>query len=130
MLEALLTLFVTCLLILLFSSPMLAVLHAVRGELFVQELESLFKSTQYQAGARGKSQLISVKDGYLKTDYRSVKIPTDEVKITNFSLKYNERAGNSTLDKIIIRLPYEKKTISYQFYMGSGKYKKEISQEN
>ncbi|MCT1186320.1 competence protein, partial [Lactococcus lactis] len=47
--------------------------------------------------------------------------------VKDFTVKFDDKGENSSLQKLTIFLPYEKKFITYQLEIGSGKFKKKIS---
>jgi len=126
LIESLLTLFVVSGVLLLFSSNFTKIIHIAKGELFVLQFEQIYKDTQYDAGLENQSKILSVNDGQIFYKNKNISIP-DEVKFDDFSIKFDSKAGNSSLQKIKIYLPYEEKTITYQLELGSGKYKKKIN---
>ena len=125
LLESLLVLFIVSFVLLLFTGSVKQSLHIVRGELFVLEFERLYIDTQHTAGLKGQRQSLQLVDKELRGDGRKIVLPV-EVQMDEFSLVFDEKAGNSSLKKLKIYLPYQEKTISYQLELGSGKYKKTI----
>ena len=73
------------------------------------------------AGLKGQ-QTLSASNGTLYSHEEVLKVP-EEVEINDFSITFDQKSGNSSLQKLqyffLIR-----KTISYQLEIGSGKYKK------
>ncbi len=78
------------------------------------------------AGLKGQQQTLSASNGTLYSQEEVLKVP-EEVEINDFSITFDQKSGNSSLQKITIFLPYQKKNISYQLEIGSGKYKKKIT---
>lgn len=126
LLESLLVLFISTFVLLIFSSSIKQSLRTVRAEIFVLQFERLYKDTQYIAGLKGESQTLTSTQGRLYSQEERLLVPK-EVEINDFSVTFDKNAGNSSLQKITLHLPYQKKTISYQLGIGSGKYKKTIS---
>ena len=125
LLETLLVLMITSFLILLFSGTIGNTIHIIRGELFIARFENSYKNVQFQASADAQTLVFSASDQVLTVGAETVAIP-EEAKVTDFSVKFDKYGNNSSLKKIIISLPYESKTVSYQMEMGSGKYKKTV----
>ncbi|MCL2113085.1 MAG: competence protein [Streptococcaceae bacterium] len=111
---------------LIFSSVLTKTVHLVRGELFVLQFENLYKNTQEDAALLSTREDFGVSQSFLTYENHRLKIP-DEVRISDFSIQFDEQGENSSLKKIEILLPDEQKTVSYQLEMGSGKFKKTVS---
>ncbi|QDK70051.1 competence type IV pilus minor pilin ComGD [Lactococcus protaetiae] len=124
--ESLLVLTVISFLTLIFSSVLTKTVHLVRGELFVLQFENLYKNTQEDAALLSTREDFGVSQSFLTYENHRLKIP-DEVRISDFSIQFDEQGENSSLKKIKILLPDEQKTVSYQLEMGSGKFKKTVS---
>ena len=104
LLESLLTLSVTCFLILVVSVAFQKTVHVARGELFVLEFETILKDQQAQAITTARSRRLASVNGIVKL---------------NGTIQSLKEA------KIVITLPYESGAkISYQLQIGSGQYKK------
>ncbi|RZI49277.1 competence type IV pilus minor pilin ComGD [Lactococcus kimchii] len=126
LLESLLVLSLISFLTLVFSAQLIQTLHLVKGELFVLKFEELYKRTQEDAALEASVEYLGAKNGNLLAGQEKVTLPK-EVKITDFTVKFDAKGENSSLQKIKIYLPYESKAITYQMEMGSGKYKKQIN---
>ena len=125
-LEGLLVLFISSFILFLFTSNMKKTIQLVRGELFVLQFERLYKDTQHRAGLKNQSETLISQNGKISSKEEVIELPR-EAEINDFSITFDDKAGNSSLQKIIIYLPYQRKTISYQLEIGSGKYNKTIS---
>lgn len=101
-------------------------IRVARAEIFVLQFERLYKDTQYLASLKRESQTLQSIKGYLRSQEEELKVP-EEVEINDFSITFDKNAGNSSLQKISLYLPYQGKTVSYQLEIGSGKYRKKIS---
>ncbi|MFK4966007.1 competence type IV pilus minor pilin ComGD [Lactococcus garvieae] len=126
LLESLLVLFICSFVIFLFSGSVKQSVRIARAEIFILQFERLYKDTQRMAGLKGQQQTLGASDGALYSQEEMVKVP-EEAEINDFSITFDQKSGNSSLQKITIFLPYQKKTISYQLEIGSGKYKKRIT---
>ena len=126
LLESLLVLFICSFVIMVFAGSVRQGIRVVRAEIFVLQFERLYKDTQYLASLKGESQTLQSIKGYLRSQEEELRIP-EEVEVNDFSITFDKNAGNSSLQKISLYLPYQEKTVSYQLEIGSGKYKKKIS---
>jgi len=125
LLESLLVLSITSFLVLLFTGVTTKAVKVVRGELFVASFEQHYKDAQFLAGATGQPETIAAEGKNLTYGGQKMTIP-EEVSLSTFSISFDKNGNNSSLKKIVLRLPEEGKTISYQLEMGSGKYQKTI----
>ncbi len=126
LLESLLVLFICSFVIMVFAGSVRQGIRVARAEIFVLQFERLYKDTQYLASLKGESQTLQSIKGYLRSREEELRIP-EEVEVNDFSITFDKNAGNSSLQKISLYLPYQEKTVSYQLEIGSGKYKKKIS---
>ncbi len=126
LLESLLVFFICSFVLFIFSNSVKQSVRIARAEIFILQFERLYKDTQRMAGLKRQQQTFGAKKGALYSQQEILKIP-EEVEINDFSITFDQKAGNSSLQKITIFLPYQKKTISYQLEIGSGKYKKRIT---
>ena len=82
--------------------------------------------SQQNAALQSSSENLGSENGKLIYENKEIDIPK-EVEMAEFLIIFDEKGGNSSLQKIKVYLPYEKKIILYQMEMGSGKYKKKIN---
>ena len=132
LLESLLVLFITGLVISLFSFSVGKTIKIVQGELFLVQFENAYKDAQYRASCQGEEFTFSCQNQRLYLgnleDNSEIQVPS-EAKVDDFSLTFDKYGNNSSLQKLIINLPYESRRVSYQLEMGSGKYKKTIEEK-
>lgn len=126
LLESLLVLLIISFITTLFSSEIIQTVHLFKGELFVLQFENFYKRSQEEAALLQKSESLVAKNQELICEDRSITIPK-EVAVKDFTVKFDDKGENSSLQKLTISLPYEKKLITYQLEIGSGKFKKKIS---
>lgn len=129
LLESLVTLSVSCLIILLFTNTYQDTLHAVRGQLFVLQFESKLKHQQAQAITRAETRSLSATDYVVKMNGQVLDTPK-ETLFSDFNITFKENGNIKSIKsaKIIITLPYEgNKQVIYQLQLGSGQYKKTTS---
>lgn len=126
LLESLLVLLIVSFITLFFSAELTQTVHLFKAELFVLQFENLYKISQENAALQSSPENLGSKNGKLIYENKEIDIPK-EVEMVEFLIKFDEKGENSSLQKIKVYLPYEKKTILYQMEMGSGKYKKKIN---
>lgn len=129
LLESLLTLSVTCFLILTFSVTFQKTVHVIRGELFVLQFEMILKNQQTQAVTNAESRGLSALNGIVKVNGANQPVPK-ETQFSDFDITFKENGNLQSIKeaKIVISLPYEGgKQITYQLQLGSGQYKKTTS---
>ena len=129
LLEALVTLSVSCLIILLFTNTYQDTVHAVRGQLFVLQFENKLKHQQAQAITRAETRSLSATNHVVKMNDQVLETPK-ETLFSDFNITFKENGNIKSIKaaKIIITLPYEgDKQIIYQLQLGSGQYKKTTS---
>ncbi|WEV60785.1 competence type IV pilus minor pilin ComGD [Streptococcaceae bacterium ESL0729] len=126
-LESLLALSIVSLILLLSSKSLTQVLSKVEGELFVLKFEKIYRDTQLQSMVTRRRESLEIKDGIIYYLNRKLKIPSMVSFEKSYVINFSERGSNSSLQKIDIKFPLQNKQVSYQLYMGSGKYKKTVS---
>ncbi|MGF7407117.1 competence type IV pilus minor pilin ComGD [Lactococcus lactis] len=126
LLESLLVLLIISFITTLFSLEIIQTVHLFKGELFVLQFDNFYKRSQEDAALLQKSESLVAKNKELICEDRSITIPK-EVELKDFIVKFDDKGENSSLQKLTISLPYEKKLITYQLEIGSGKFKKKIS---
>ncbi|PCS05641.1 competence protein ComGD [Lactococcus piscium] len=123
------TLSISCSIILLFTNTYQDTLHAVRGQLFVLQFESTLKHQQAQAITRAETRSLSATDHVVKMNGQVLDTPK-ETLFSDFNITFKENGNIKSIKsaKIIITLPYEgNKQVIYQLQLGSGQYKKTTS---
>jgi competence protein ComGD len=126
LLETLLVLAISSFVIIMFTVTVDNTIHIVRGELFVAQFEHSYKHTQFQAAATNQALTFSAANRILMVgEDAEIEVP-EEAELNDFSVKFDAQGNNSSLKKITLKLPYERKSVTYQLEMGSGKYKKTI----
>ena len=126
LLESLLTLSVTCFLILMFSVTFQKTVHVIRGELFVMEFEMMLRNQQAQAVTSAVPRSLSASNGTVKVNGANQPVPK-ETQFSDFDITFNKNGNLQSIKqaKIVISLPYEgDKQVTYQLQLGSGQYKK------
>jgi competence protein ComGD len=126
LLESLLVLLIISFIAISFSLELRQTVHLFKGELFILQFEDFYKRSQEDAALLQKSENLVAKNQVLSCEDKKITIPK-EVEVTDFLVKFDVKGENSSLQKLTIYLPYEKKFINYQLEIGSGKFKKKVS---
>ena len=122
LLESLLVLFLCSSVLFLFSGSAKQSVRIARAEIFILQFERLYKDTQRMAGLKGQ-QTLSASNGTLYSHEEVLKVP-EEVEINDFSITFDQKSGNSSLQKITIFLPYQKKTSLINWKLEAGNIRK------
>jgi len=125
LLESLIALLVSLILLEIFAVGINRSLQLARSQLFLLNFENLYQATQERAVYLRQKQEIKAEAGWLRTEREQVKAPL-EVHLKDFSIVFNEEGRNTSLKKIEMELPYEKKKVDYQLGFGNGRLKKKI----
>nr|WP_285035197.1 competence type IV pilus minor pilin ComGD [Lactococcus petauri] len=123
LLESLLVLFLCSSVLFLFSGSAKQSVRIARAEIFILQFERLYKDTQRMAGLKGQQQTLSASNGTLYSQEEVLKVP-EEVEINDFSITFDQKSGNSSLQKITIFLPYQKKTSLINWKLEAGNIRK------
>ena len=124
LLESLIVLSLTVFLLQVFAGTFSKTLHIVRGQLFLLSFEETFRATQREAILRQQEQKFAFKGGQFQAAVK-LDLPK-EVEVQDFKISFDEKGGNSSLQRLRVRLPYENKEVHYQLEIGSGKFKKKV----
>ncbi|WP_155997481.1 competence type IV pilus minor pilin ComGD [Streptococcus ruminantium] len=122
LLESLLALFVVSLLTLILSGTVQRTFQVVQEQVFLWEFEALYKDSQQLAASFQQELTLKINEESLTNGYQTVRVPRQVTVLEEKSLVFYKNGGNSSLAKIRFRL--KGKTVTYQLYMGSGRYKK------
>ncbi|WEV45286.1 competence type IV pilus minor pilin ComGD [Streptococcaceae bacterium ESL0687] len=125
--ESILTLSAVSLILLLSSTSVTQTLAKIEGELFILKFERIYYDTQFQSMVKRKNESLEIREDKIYYLGKEIRVP-DMVSFKKaYRITFSERGGNSSLQKIELSLLLQSKNISYQLYMGSGKYKKTVS---
>ncbi|OFI47489.1 hypothetical protein BG262_09750 [Floricoccus penangensis] len=127
LLESLMSLFVISFILIVFTISFTNKINIIKGELFILRFERIYRDTQFQSMVRKQSNNLEIVNKKLLYLGKEVEIPNQVEFVNSYNIRFSEDGGNSSLQKIEIYLPYTKKKLNYQLYVGSGKYKKSIS---
>ncbi|HEM2541236.1 TPA: type II secretion system protein [Streptococcus suis] len=120
--ESLLTLLVVSFLAISLSGTVQTVLRSVQEEIFLWEFEAIYKDSQKLAASSRQKVNLAIGGQEVTNGYQAVEVPENVEVLEEKNIKYEENGGNSSLTKIRFRL--SRKTVTYQLYIGSGRYKK------
>lgn len=120
--ESLLTLFVLSFLAVSLSGTVQTVFQSVQEEIFLWEFEAIYKDSQKLAASSHQSVSLTIGEQEVTNGHQAIQVPRKVEVLEEKSIKFEENGGNSSLTKIRFRL--SRKTVTYQLYIGSGRYKK------
>lgn len=121
LLESLLTLAITCFIVLVFSFGISNVYQKVSESLFFIQFEMLYRETQQLSALTKKSQQLKIEEHQVSNQTTSLVVP-HTIQAERKVILFDNSGGNSSLTKLIFKL--KDKTISYQLYIGNGNFKK------
>lgn len=122
LLESLLTLGVVCFLALLLSGSVHTAFQVVQEQVFLLEFESLYKDSQELAARTQEKVALRIAGEEVSNGYRIISLPPNVSIVEEKTIVFQDDGGNSSLEKISFKMSH--KTIKYQLYIGSGRYKK------
>ncbi|WP_105125242.1 competence type IV pilus minor pilin ComGD [Streptococcus suis] len=120
--ESLLTLFVVSFLAVSLSGTVQTAFQSVQEEIFLWEFEAIYKDSQKLATSSHQKVNLVVGGQEVTNGYQSVEVPRKVEVLEEKVIQFEENGGNSSLAKIRFRL--SQKIVTYQLYIGSGRYKK------
>ncbi|HEL2201595.1 type II secretion system protein [Streptococcus suis] len=120
--ESLLTLLVVSFLAISLSGTVQTVFRSVQEEIFLWEFEAIYKDSQKLAASSRQKVNLAIGGQEVTNGYQAVEVPRNVEVLEEKNIKFEENGGNSSLSKIRFRL--SRKTVTYQLYIGSGRYKK------
>lgn len=122
LLESLLTLGVVCFLALLLSGSVHTAFQVVQEQMFLLEFESLYKDSQELAARTQEKVALRIAGEEVSNGYQIISLPPNVSIVEEKTIMFQDDGGNSSLEKISFKMSH--KTIKYQLYIGSGRYKK------
>ncbi|WP_029186880.1 competence type IV pilus minor pilin ComGD [Streptococcus suis] len=120
--ENLLTLFVISFLAISLSGTVQTAFRSVQEEIFLWEFEAIYKDSQKLAASSHQKVNLAIGGQEVTNGYQTVQVPKKLEVLEEKTITFEENGGNSSLTKIRFRL--SRKTVTYQLYIGSGRYKK------
>ncbi|HEM3683492.1 TPA: type II secretion system protein [Streptococcus suis] len=122
LLESLLTLFVVSFLVISLSGTVQTAFRSVQEEIFLWEFEGIYKDSQKLAASSHQTVSLAIGGQEVTNGYQAVEVPRNVEILEEKTIQFEENGGNSSLAKIRFRL--SQKIVTYQLYIGSGRYKK------
>lgn len=122
LIESLLTLAISCFMVIMLSGSVNHIFQSVDETLFFLSFENLYRDTQKLASIKQESQTLQISQDAISNGITSVKVPKTVLVDKNYQLVFDKSGGNSSLTKI--QFDTENQAIDYQLYIGSGNYKK------
>ncbi|HFI0345728.1 TPA: competence type IV pilus minor pilin ComGD [Streptococcus suis] len=122
LLESLLTLFVVSFLAVSLSGTVQTAFRSVQEEIFIWEFEAIYKDSQKLAASSHQTVNLAIGGQEVTNGHQTVQVPKKVEVLEEKTITFEENGGNSSLTKIRFRL--SRKTVTYQLYIGSGRYKK------
>ncbi len=122
LLESLLTLFITSFLLLAVSGSVRSSFEQVEEQIFFLEFEHFYRESQ-KLSSSAQSQLdMSFSRERISNGYTQLAVPRSIQAPEDLTLHFDKAGGNSSLGKIVFQT--KKQTVTYQLYLGNGKFKK------
>ncbi|HEL2390684.1 TPA: type II secretion system protein [Streptococcus suis] len=122
LLESLLTLFIVSFLAVSLSGTVQTAFRSVQEEIFLWEFEAIYKDSQKLAASSHQKVKLAIGGQEVTNGYQAVEVPRNIEVLEGKTITLEEDGGNSSLTKIRFRL--SQKIVTYQLYIGSGRYKK------
>ncbi|HEL1559790.1 TPA: type II secretion system protein [Streptococcus suis] len=122
LLESLLTLFIVSFLAVSLSGTVQTAFRSVQEEIFLWEFEAIYKDSQKLAASSHQKVNLAIGGQEVTNGYQAVEVPRNIEVLEGKTITLEEDGGNSSLTKIRFRL--SQKIVTYQLYIGSGRYKK------
>ena len=120
--ESLLVLFSTTTLILMLSLTIRSSFADVEEQMFFREFEYTYLESQKLSLTEQRSTELQIRNSGIVTPLDTIKLP-ESVEVENEQvIQFDKAGGNSSLAKIVFKT--RKKTVTYQLYIGNGKFKK------
>lgn len=121
-LESLVTLGITCFMVMSLSGSLNGIFQSVEETLFFLSFENLYHDTQTLANVNQRAMTLTISEDAISNGVSKVSLPR-QVKVGDTKqIVLSKEGGNSSLGKVVFQL--QDKEIYYQLYLGSGKYKK------
>lgn len=122
LLESLLVMALVSLLALTLSGSVTSTFRGIEEKLFFLNFEQVYLDTQKLSSSQQTPLVLSLSDRQVSNGYQTVSLPASLELVQDQKITFSAEGGNSSLAKIGFRTSDE--TVTYQLYIGSGKYKK------
>lgn len=120
--ESLTTLFVISFLAISLSGTVQTAFQSIQEEIFLWEFEAIYKDSQKLAASSHQTVSLAIGGQEVTNGHQAVQVPRNVEVLEGKTITFEEDGGNSSLTKIRFRL--SRRTVTYQLYIGSGRYKK------
>lgn len=124
LLESLLVLFLMTLLTLSLSGAIRGTFQRVEASLFFMGFEHLYQDSQSLSISQQVPVRLYYHSGKITNGYQSLVVPDRLDMVTDLDLAFSDTGGNSSLTKLVFQTEAEQ--VTYQLYIGSGRYKKTV----
>lgn len=122
LLESLLVLALVSLLALTLSGSVTSTFRAIEEKLFFLNFEQVYLDSQKLSSSQQTPVVLTLEDRQISNGYQNLTLPASLDLAADQEITFSAGGGNSSLAKISFQSPDE--TVTYQLYIGSGKYKK------
>jgi len=122
LLESLLTLGISCFIVIMLSNSVSGIFQTVEEKLFFLSFEHCYRDTQKLASLKQENQVLTISQDGISNSVAHMNLPETVSVVENYKIVFDNAGGNSSLAKV--KFQTENQGIDYQLYIGSGNYKK------
>ncbi|SNU08506.1 competence protein ComGD [Streptococcus equinus] len=122
LLESLLTLGISCFIVIMLSNSVNSIFQTVEEKLFFLSFEHCYRDTQKLASLKQENQVLTISQDGISNSVAHISLPETVSVVENYKIIFDNAGGNSSLAKV--KFQTENQAIDYQLYIGSGNYKK------
>lgn len=122
LLESLLVLFVISWFAISLSGSVSRIFREVKEQVFFWDFEHLYQDSQQLALSSQQPVQLCLEGQTVSNGYQTIQLPDSVRILTEQQLEFDKKGGNSSLAKV--QFAKGERVVSYQLYMGSGRYKK------
>ncbi|MGT2926584.1 competence type IV pilus minor pilin ComGD [Streptococcus cuniculipharyngis] len=122
LLESLWVLLIVSFLIISFSGSVRTTFDRVEEGIFFLSFEQLYRQTQRLSISRQEEMVLSITEHKISNQEETLPIPAGIRPEKDYLIRISRSGGNSSLSRVVFKTA--QKSVRYQLYIGSGKYKK------
>ncbi|SEK61276.1 competence protein ComGD [Streptococcus equinus] len=122
LLESLLTLGLSCFIVIMLSNSVSGIFQTVEEKLFFLSFEHCYRDTQKLASLKQENQVLTISQDGISNSVAHISLPETVSVVENYKIAFDNAGGNSSLAKV--KFQTKNQAIDYQLYIGSGNYKK------
>lgn len=122
LLESLLTLGLSCFIVIMLSNSVSSIFQTVEEKLFFLSFEHCYRDTQKLASLKQGNQILTISQDGISNSVAHISLPEMVSVVENYKIVFDNAGGNSSLAKV--KFQTKNQAIDYQLYIGSGNYKK------